>query len=491
MSNNKQQINIDNIDNEKNMSKTLNFINQTYDNLTYFDLYGNSVIIFIFMTLFVFMIFSYCKIMEKKQDIADDWINQRCKPQNMLFAGFITHPEGTTPIKYTSDNFQFCVQNILTNITGFALQPFQYMISSLTQVFNEISNSIQQSRELINKVRNSFKEFSQDVLSRILNVMIPIQKIFISLIDTFQKIQGIMTAGLYTMLGSYYALQSLMGAILELIIKMLVTLVVVIVGLWILPLTWPAAASMTAVFLAIAIPLSIIIYFMTEVLHIKSSAIPKLRCFDELTLIPLQSGEKIFIKDINVGDILLNGSYVTAKIKVTSKSLKMYKLKDIIISGSHLVKYMNQWIRIKHHPEAVPIKYKKDYLYCLNTSNKIIELDDIIFSDWDEIIDNKFNNIKIKNLENIHEYLDDGFEDNILIKLLQNEKPINEIQIGDILENGAVVYGVVEIEARKLRKFKNKNYPNKLYHLLTTDGTLKIKSLDVKDYNNIIDKFII
>lgn len=491
MSNNKQQINIDNIDNDKNISKTLNFINQTYDNLTYFDLYGNSVIIFIFMTLFVFMVFSYCKIMEKKQDIADDWINQRCKPQNMLFAGFITHPEGTTPIKYTSDNFQFCVQNILTNITGFALQPFQYMISSLTQVFNEIANSIQQSRELINKVRNSFKDFSQDVLSRILNVMIPIQKIFISLIDTFQKIQGIMTAGLYTMLGSYYTLQSLMGAILELIIKMLVTLVVVIVGLWILPLTWPAAASMTAVFLAIAIPLSIIIYFMTEVLHIKSSAIPKLRCFDELTLIPLLSGEKIFIKDINVGDILLNGSYVTAKIKVTSKSLKMYKLKDIIISGSHLVKYMNQWIRIEYHPEAVPIKYKKDYLYCLNTSNKIIELDDIIFSDWDEIIDNKFNNIKIKNLENIHEYLDDGFEDNILIKLQQNERPIKEIQIGDILENGAAVYGLVEIEARKLRKFKNKNYPNKLYHLLTTDGTLKINSLDVKDYNNIIDKFII
>jgi hypothetical protein len=27
--------------------------------------------------------------------------------------------------------------------------------------------------------------------------------------------------------------------------------------------------------------------------------------------------------------------------------------------------------------------------------------------------------------------------------------------------------------------------------LLTTDGSLKINSVDVKDYNNIIDKFII
>ena len=64
------------------------------------------------------------------------------------------------------------------------------MISSLTQVFQQISQSLQQSRELINKVRNGFKDFSEDILSRILNIMIPIQKMFIALMDTFQKIQG-------------------------------------------------------------------------------------------------------------------------------------------------------------------------------------------------------------------------------------------------------------------------------------------------------------
>lgn len=486
MSNNKQHINIDNT----NINNTLHFINQTYDNLSYFDLYGNSVIIFIFMSLFVFIVFSYCKIMQTKEAIAEDWINQRCKPQNMLFAGLITHPEGVSAFQYTSDNFQYCVQNILTNVTGYALQPFQNMISSLTQVFEGFSKSIQQIREVTNNVRNSFKNFSQDILSRILNVIIPIQKMFISLMDTFQKIQGTMTAGLYTMLGSYYTLQALMGAILELIIKMLATLVIIIVGLWIMPFTWPAAASMTAVFLAIAIPLSIIVYFMTEVLHIKSSAIPKLRCFDENTLIPLKTGNK-YIKDINVGDILANGSYVTAKIKVTAKNLKMYKLNDIIVSESHLVKYINQWIRIKEHPCAQQISYNKEFLYCLNTSNKVIELSNIEFSDWDEIIDNKFNNVKIKNLENIHEFLDDGFEENTIIKLDKSYKRISEINIGDILENGSMVYGLVEIEAGKLRKFKNKTHPNKLFHLLTTDGILKINSLDVKDYNNIIDKFII
>ena len=119
--NNKEQINIDNTNNNKKMTDTFLFINQTYDKLSYFDLYGNSVIIFIFVTLFVFIVFSYCKVMQTKEHVADDWINQRCKPQNILFAGFITKPEGTSAFQYTNDNFQYCVQNILTNISGYAL----------------------------------------------------------------------------------------------------------------------------------------------------------------------------------------------------------------------------------------------------------------------------------------------------------------------------------------------------------------------------------
>lgn len=501
MSNTKEHINIDNINanyekNKTKMTDTFIFINETYDKLSYFDLYGNSVIIFIFVTLFVFIIFSYCKVMQTKEAISDDWTNQRCKPQNMIFAGLITHPEGTSAFQYTSDNFQYCLQNILTNITGYALEPLQFMIKSLTQIFEKFANSIQQIRELINKIRNSLKEFTQDLLSRILNVMIPIQKMFIALMDTFQKIQGVMTGGLYTMLGTYYTLQALMGAILELIIKMLLSLVIIIVGLWILPFTWPAAASMTAVFLAIAVPLSIIVYFMTEVLHIKSSGIPKLRCFDEYTSIPLQNGQYIYIKDINVGDKLANGSYITAKIKVTARQLHMFKLNNIIVSENHLVNYNNKWIRIREHPYAEQISYNKDFLYCLNTSNKIIELSGITFSDWDEIDNDTLTYLSkqhknIENLENIHEFLDDGFEENTQITLHKHKKQISEIKIGDILENGSLVYGLVEIDSRKLRKYTIKKHPNKLYHLLTTDGTLKINSVDVKDYNNLIDKFII
>lgn len=483
--------------NYESIKDTLSFVNNTYDKLSYFDLYGNSVILFIFITLLVFIVFSYCKVMQTKESIADDWTNQRCKPQNMLFAGLITHPENTTAFQYTSDNFQYCVQNILTNISGYALQPFQFMIQALTKVFESIVKSIQKTREVIDKVRNNLKTFTEDVLSRILNIMIPIQKMFISLMDVFQKIQGTMTAGLYTMLGSYYTLQALMGAILELIIKVLVSLVIIIVGLWIMPFTWPAAASMTAVFLAIAIPLAIIIYFMTEVLHIKTSGIPKLRCFDENTIIHLESGNK-HIKDVEVGDRLNDGSYITAKIKVTSENMNMYCLNDVIVSESHLINYKYKWIRVGEHPEVTKITYDKEYLYCLNTSNKIIKINGQTFSDWDEIDEQKFYNLcqknkKIRQLDDIHRILDEGFHGNTLL----NGRYIKDYKIGDILSNGSRIYGIVELDAINIdkQKFRNNfvscNKEDKLYHLLTTDGNLFINGENVKDYNNVIDKFII
>ena len=43
------------------------------------------------------------------------------------------------------------------------------------------------------------------------------------------------------------------------------------------------------------------------------------------------------------------------------------------------------------HPIAEEIMYNKEFLYCLNTSNKIMEINGFIFSDWDEIIEDKLS----------------------------------------------------------------------------------------------------
>jgi hypothetical protein len=344
-----------------------------------------------------------------------------------------------------------------------------------------------------------------------------------------------MTASLFTLLGSYYALKSLMGAIAQLIIIILIALAVTIAMLWIFPFTWGAAISMTAVFIAISIPMVIMIVFLLDVLKVQTSlsvptlSIPSVKCFDKNTLIEMEDGSKKKIIDINIGDKLKHNNEVTAKIKVETTGSYMYNLNGITVSDSHFVKYLNKWICVSSHPKAIKLSsYNEPYLYCLNTKQKIIYINDIVFTDWDELFERDFVDLKLKSKE-INKYMDGGFFGNTLVNLKNGTtKEIKDIIVGDFLENGEKIYGIVEINGKDLveqyeyylgKNIFIKGSPNliicnknnhfistinldkihkniiniketKLYHLLTNQKSFYIEGIKFCHYNASIDIFL-
>jgi hypothetical protein len=517
-------------------SSKLQNIKKMYEKMTYFDQYGASVLLLIMITIILLILISYCYVKINAQPIIDDWPNQRCKINIIPFAGFITHPEGISAIDYTSQNFIECGQTILSNMTGYMVEPITYIIKIITSVLDDIKNAINSIRAMINKVRTFFQAMAEELMGRILNIMIPLQQIIISFKDVIGKVQGTMTAGLFTLLGTYYTLKSLLGAIAQFIITILVALAILIAVFWILPFTIPIALTNTVIFIAISIPLIIILVFMTDVLKVQTSFdIPTIKCFDENTKIILNNGKTKNISEISVGDVLEGDNIVTGFIKVDSDGSKMYNLDDIIVSDSHIVKFNNKWIRVSEHPNAIPhLSYVKQYLYCLNTTNKIIKIKHHIFTDWDEIYDNDIfevinNNIyPINQTNEIHSYLDSGFNKDTEIKLMNKKiKKIKDVNIGDILEGGENVYGIVKIngistlqydynlgKATKISGAPNLNvcdytleytstlsldekYKTKrlkpdpiLYHLLTDKKTFSVSNLTFYDYNAAIDLFL-
>lgn len=501
------------------MDTDLNNVIKMYDKLTYFDQYGGSFILFIIITLIIIILISYFHTMINIQPIVDDWPNQRCNPAYIPFAGFITRPEGVSATDYTAENFTYCTQNILTSVTGFAVQPLTAITNSLQSVADIVKNAIQAIRAMFDKVRTSMQVVSEEIMGRLMNIMMPLMQIIISFKDLVSKIQGTMTAGLFTLLGGYYTLKSLMGAIAQFIIIILIALAVMISVFWILPFTWGAAISNTVIFIAIAIPMAIVLAFMVDVLKVNTSLkIPKVKCFDKNTLIKMNNGVYKPISKIEPGDILSNNNIVTAKIKVERKGSTMYFLNNVLVSDSHIVKFNNKWIHISEHPDAhIHSSYNEKFLYCLNTSQKIIEINNTIFTDWDEIYDDTLNQVLNKTnftRNQIHTHLDCGFSGNTKITLKDKyTNSLNKIKINDILENGERVYGVVEIDGRtlgnqykynlgenkfiegysldfKCSKSKISNKYNKLYHLLTDNGTYKIENTIIKDYNAAIDRFL-
>ena len=445
-----------------NNNDGLQNITKMYEKLNYFDQYGGSVILFIIITIILILMISYCLIMINVQPIIDDWPNQRCKPNIIPFAGLITRPEGVSVNDYTLQNFTYCTQNILSSMTGTAVEPLTFVTSALSNMTIQIKNNIQSIRGMFDKVRTMFQSVSEEIMGRIINVTIPLQQIVISFKDLLSKIQGTMTAGLFTLLGSYYTLKTLLASIAQIVVKILITLTILIAVMWLVPFTWGAAITNTVIFIALAIPMSLMLVFMTDVLHIQTNLkIPKIRkikCFDKNTGIIMNDSSIKKICNIKVGDVLLENNEVTACIKVETTGSTMYKLRNIIVSDSHIVNYCGKWIPVSQHPDAIKYHYYKDpYLYCLNTSKKIIKINNVIFTDWDEIYDNDIIEIlvntftPVNKLEEIHSKLDSGFKYSTKIKLNDGTyREIKDINIGDILENGEEVYGIVEINGKNM-----------------------------------------
>ena len=537
-----------------NISNSADKINEMYTNLSYFDQYGGSVFIFIALIIIMFLIFAYATVMKNIQPIKDDWTNQRCKPSVMPFAGLINKPANMSAVDFTSQNFSGCLQNILVSISGYAIQPITYITHTLSGLFELIQKTLNNIRTIVSSIRSNMTNIASEIMGRIANIMVPIQQIIITILDSMEKIKGILTAGLYTSLGTYYVLKSLLGSIVQFVITILIILAALVLAMWIIPFTWPVAITMTAVFLSISIPLAIMVVFLTQTLHVQvDMTVPGVPsrpavCFGKYTKIHMDSGKYLNICDINTGDKLYNNGYVTAKMILDAKHAHMYDINGVVVSGSHQIRYNDKMILVSTHPNATRVNdYKEPQIYCLNTSTKEIIINNMVFCDWDEVTDADINTIFNEHNSNtfltnkqrvlldtkkadLHKYFDGGLYKNTIITLSDGvtQKAIKDIQVGDRLQNKEYVYGIVEIDGEttdsqyfyNLGPFKtfeggaNVNIcdnklnitsslelsnsgrciktekQSKLYHLLTNTQTFFVNGLKIYDYNSAVELFL-
>ena len=187
-------------------------------------------------------------------------------------------------------------------------------------------------------------------------------------------------------------------------------------------------------------------------------SVARFLCFDGNTEINILNGLTKKIKNIKIGDTLSKNSKVISILEFSSDNVDMYNYNNIIVSSTHLVKENNKWIRIADSDLSRKIdKYHSPKIYCLITTNNIIEIGNHIFRDYIELNDN-YTNSKMKRyiLEhlnakyynkriNIGPYYTFGFKNDTKIKMIDGmSKSIEDIKIGDNTINGNV-YGVIKI----------------------------------------------
>lgn len=113
-------------------------------------------------------------------------------------------------------------------------------------------------------------------------------------------------------------------------------------------------------------------------------------CFSPETPIKLENGEMVLIKNLKLGDILVNGSVVDAVMKIRNENDPYYKIYDaelkqyIYVTGKHYVKFGNKYVCVMNLPGAKPTSIVDPILSCLVTSDHKIPVGSMLFWDWED-----------------------------------------------------------------------------------------------------------
>lgn len=239
------------------------------------------------------------------------------------------------------DNFTYCVQSMQTNFMGFLLEPISFVTNSLGGMLGNFNVQLNSVREMFNKIRTFFSNIVEKVFGIFLNLIIEFQRITIGIKDLIGKIIGIMVTLMYTLDGSIKTMNS----------------------------TWSGPPGQTVRALG--------------------------KCFHPETKIRLKDGSIKPMKNIDLGDVLSDGSIVETVMKIDNKieHIPFYVIpnagidgENIYVTGSHLVfdKETNKFIQVKDYSKSKLTDVNTDWFSCLITSEHNIPIGDEIFWDWED-----------------------------------------------------------------------------------------------------------
>ena len=501
----------------------------------YLDKYGGSVVFTSIVALVLMGILSYHYFLNNMAYYKKEWINHRCNPILMPFAGIIhSFPHGSLSeiLNYTSQNYNECLNNDLKQVVGTSTNPALYAHHQMSESSNLTHKTINQARKIFNTIRTDIQDMTKRIFNRLSNMLVPVTQLFVKTKDIFGKTAGILTTGLMLLLAIYDTSKAMLGAFVELLIIVIIIMVAMIVIMWIFPWDWPIAIVMTAIFIFLGTMAAIIAYWTNKIYKLTLDKVPTTTCFAGDTEISLKNGKK-FIKDIRIGDIMHDGGRVTSVLKLASDHEFLFSHHGIVVSGYHKILVNNRYISVKDHPDSIRIPNCESHLYCLNTTTGTINIDGIIFSDWDEvnkqdwqIISKKAKNYLPKDptREDMHKHLNSGFVKDTPIELMGGASiSIDKVHVGDILKNGERVLGIVKIDGRDVYGLKElvfdgvriRGGPNicfvdhnlgnmtsldtrrttpfsadELYHLITDSKYFMIHDIKFYDYNAAVESLL-
>jgi hypothetical protein len=337
-------------------------------------------------------------------NIKKNWAEERCNPMIMPFASLFGYN--------TKENFNFCMGKVFDTQSMPMVGSIGSMFTKFTVLLTVIFDSISSLRNTVASLGGGINVVFQDFTNRISNFFFKLRISAIQIKSLIGRMYAIMFSVMYMGLSGITGLTSFTNT------------------------------------------------FLFSFLNVF--------CFPKDTKINVQGKGLTNIKDIKIGDVLLQTKgVVTATFCLYSKGQAMVKLGPVTVSTNHYVMYLGKPIMAGDHPDSIKLGpwTSDDPLYCLNTSDNKIPVYDLIFLDYDEttdgdkdtmnFIEGRLNSTVVNKNYKFKEYCT-AIGENTIIKTVNGVSLLaKNIKIGDKLVTGSEVVGLIRREVNEICKLKN------------------------------------
>ena len=352
----------------------------------------NAMFFLIMLTIILVLIYTAISAVSSVRNVKKNWAEKRCSPSIMPFASMFGYD--------SKDNFEFCMGKIFSKHSDPQMSSTTGMMSSFTGVLGTIFGSINSLKITISDLAGGITQIFQEFKERLGLFFLRLQISAITIKALIGRMHAVLFSIMYMGMSGITGLQSFTN---------------------------------TSLF-----------GFLDTF------------CFPGNTEIMTTRG-LVQIKDIKIGDILTSHvaqvtSQVTATFRFYAKGQAMVKIGNTIVSTNHYMVYKGRNIKAVNHPDAIKIDDWDNELYCLNTHNNKIPIDDLLFLDYDETaegdkdtmnyIEGRVNASTVNKEYNFKEYCP-AIDENTYVKTTDGNKLAKDIKMGDIMVTGSDIVGLV------------------------------------------------
>lgn len=333
----------------------------------------------------------------ERSTVMNNWSTRRCDLAVMAASMFFKPSDDPrSKGQFAADNFDFCMKSYVDKFMTLLMTPVNTVLGKQANIAKSSVDTLSTIRNIATTLMNTFMSYIDSYYKKFNASVYEVSRIIQYMRMAFRRANAVVMSMLYSGISMFRGLLNTVQFVIKVILIICAIMIAIIIIL--IFVLFPFIPMILAVLGAIVTTVMASAMIITGSVADEASGDMSGFCFSETSqLFVKRNNEKILItvKDVKIGDELDDGGKITTVIQMNGIAVQLYNINGIIVSGSHLVKGMdNKWKCVADDERAKPTSETSSILYCFNTTTRNIPVyspklqENIIFRDWEEIDDN-------------------------------------------------------------------------------------------------------